>query len=57
MPETTPYETCGAEDYPVWADGSQDRMVCDRPAHHEGTHLDSEEDWEWSLDMRHPSQR
>lgn len=42
---------CGDEDFPVWADGSCDRVVCSLPDGHDGNHvgyIDGVQPWRWS---------
>jgi hypothetical protein len=45
---------CGAMDYPVWGDGTQERVTCSRPVRHEGSHagLIGTHLWTWAFDER-----
>lgn len=40
--------SCPAVDYPVWMDGSQERIPCEEPAGHAGPHVGDQGDWSWN---------
>ncbi len=51
----TASQECGAEDWPVWADGTFDQVICTLPTGHEGSHEGriGTRAWRFSEDARH----